>query len=293
MIMQTQKTYDIVFDMETNDPDDYLTLLLLLGHPQVNLKAVTLMPGSTHQVGLVARTLELFGRKIPIGAYNLAHEKSCVSGWHEKVYGKIFPSTEAAEGWKVLLEQCDENTTLVTGAALKNLGRVLDEPAFRLGRLVAQGGFAGEGVVPTEQQLEKFKGKTTCPTFNLNGDVPSAFKALESTQIAARFFVSKNVCHGVVYDEAIHQAVVAVKDKSLSLQLIYKGMDFYLTKNKEGKKLHDPLAACCALNPNIATWAEVALYRERGEWGAKLKENTQTWIITDYNHAEFVKTFTQ
>ncbi len=290
---QSNNSIDIVFDMETNDPDDYLTLLLLLGHPQVHLKAVTLMPGSPYQVGLVARTLKLFDRKIPIGAYNIAHEKTCVSGWHEKVYGKITPSTQAEEGWKVLLEQCDENTTLVTGAALKNLGRVLDEPTFRLGRLVAQGGFAGEGVVPTEKQLDKFKSRYTCPTFNLNGDISSAFKALESTQIAKCFFVSKNVCHGVVYDEAINQEVAAVKDKSLSLQLIYKGMDFYLTKNKEGKKLHDPLAACCALNPDIATWAEVELYRERGEWGAKLKENTNTWIITDYNHAEFVRTFTQ
>jgi pyrimidine-specific ribonucleoside hydrolase len=147
--------------------------------------------------------------------------------------------------------------------------------------------------VPPEKQLEKFKGRYTCPTLNLNGDISSAFKALESAQIAKRFFVSKNVCHGVVYDEAIHQEVAAVKDKSLSLQLIYKGMDFSLIKNKEGKKLHDPLAACCALNPHIATWAEVELCRERGEWGARLKENTNTWIITDYNHAEFVKTFTQ
>ena len=30
---------DIIYDMETDDPDDFLTLLLLLGHPQVNLKA--------------------------------------------------------------------------------------------------------------------------------------------------------------------------------------------------------------------------------------------------------------
>ena len=37
-----QKTiHDVVWDMETGDPDDFLTLLLLLGHPQVNLKAVT------------------------------------------------------------------------------------------------------------------------------------------------------------------------------------------------------------------------------------------------------------
>ncbi|GAB4410663.1 MAG: hypothetical protein OHK0053_37500 [Microscillaceae bacterium] len=291
--MKESPKIDLVFDMETNDPDDFLTLLLLLGHPQANLKAVTLMPGSAYQVGLVARTLKLFDKHLPLGAYNLAHEKTCVSGWHEKVYGKITPSYEAAEGWQVLFEQCNENTTLVTGAALKNLGKVLDVPSFCLGRLVAQGGVAGEGVVPSENQLEKFKGLHTCPTFNLNGDVPSAFKALESPQIKNRFFVSKNVCHGVVYDAALHAQLALVKEKNLALELIYKGMDFYLAKNQAGKKLHDPLAVCCALNPNIATWAEVELYWQKGEWGAVCKEDTNTWIITDYNHAEFVKTFTQ
>ena len=48
---------NIVWDMETMDPDDYLTLLLLLGHPQVNLKAVTITPGSQHQVGFVRAAL--------------------------------------------------------------------------------------------------------------------------------------------------------------------------------------------------------------------------------------------
>ena len=35
---------DVVWDMETGDPDDFLTLLMLAGHPQVNLRAVTVTP---------------------------------------------------------------------------------------------------------------------------------------------------------------------------------------------------------------------------------------------------------
>ena len=55
-----QKTiHDVVWDMETGDPDDFLTLLLLLGHPQVNLKAVTVTPGTREQVGLVRQALAL------------------------------------------------------------------------------------------------------------------------------------------------------------------------------------------------------------------------------------------
>ncbi len=318
--------------METNDPDDYLSLLFLLGNPNINLKAVTITPGAVYQVALVERTLALFGKKdIPVGAYNISHPKSCVSPWHEQAFGKIILPENINEntptGAKVLQENCDENTILITGAPLKNLGLALDMPDFRLGTLVAQGGFAGEGVVPFEKQLEKFKGKKTCPTFNLNGDIPSAFKALASEKIQKRYFVSKNVCHDVFYGYIMHQLV---KEKIellelentenkmeetenshlFSLKMIHKGMNFYLqnkhrkpeiitetTKNETlkkdifGKNLHDPLACCCALDLTIGEWAEVEIFREKGEWGSKLAQNTNTWIITDYNHELFVKTF--
>lgn len=62
-------------------------------------------------------------------------------------------------GYKVLQEYCDENTTLITGAPLKNLGAAITESnggnTFKLGRLVAQGGFAGKDVVPIEWQARK------------------------------------------------------------------------------------------------------------------------------------------
>ncbi|TAF68262.1 MAG: nucleoside hydrolase [Cytophagales bacterium] len=282
----------IIFDMETNDPDDYLTLLMLLGHRKVDLKAVSITPGSAYQVGLVRRTLSLFGKNIPVGAFDITHPKTCLSPWHEEVYGKVEPSDDAEEGAKVLAKYCNENTLLVTGAPLKNVGKALTIPHFQLGTLVAQGGFAGEGVVPEEKQLPQFKGKLTCPTFNLNGDVPSALKTLEAENIKKRYFVSKNVCHSVFYDATIHAEVKAKKEYSLALSLIFKGMDRYLQKKPEGKKLHDPLAACCAIEPNIGTWEEVSLFRQKGEWGAKIDKNTNTWIITDYNRALFLETFT-
>lgn len=75
---------DVVWDMETGDPDDFLTLLLLLGHPRVNLRGVTITPGTPDQVGVVRHALALFGRDIPVGAFDLDHATgsggSCVSG---------------------------------------------------------------------------------------------------------------------------------------------------------------------------------------------------------------------
>jgi pyrimidine-specific ribonucleoside hydrolase len=285
---------DVVWDMETNDPDDFLTLLLLLGHPEVNLKAVTIMPGSPQQVGLVRRALEWFGRSIPVGAHNLDHPKPCVSDWHYQAYGEADPSRDAAPGGEVLLRCCDERTTLITGAPLKNLGSALrlGGDAFRLGRWVAQGGFAGEGVVPPERQLDKFRGRTTCPTFNLNGDPKSALAALAHPGIGVRRFVSKNVCHGVVYDQVIHERFAAVKERSRSLALIWQGMDVYLRRQEEGKAFHDPLAACCAIDESIGTWVEVEVYREKGEWGSRLCPGSGTWIITGHDHERFLATLT-
>jgi pyrimidine-specific ribonucleoside hydrolase len=289
---------EVVWDMETQDPDDYLTLLLLLGHPEVHLKAVTITPGSPDQVGLVRQTLAWFGQQLPVGAHNLAHPRSCVSPWHHQAYGRIVPSSDAEPGGEVLLRSCDEQTTLITGGPLKNLGDALrlnklrGENAFRLGRLVAQGGFAGEGVVPRERQLDKFKGMTNCPTYNLNGDPASALEILRFPGVGVRRFVSKNVCHGVWYDREMHLRFEAVKDNSLSLELIWKGMNTYLSRQPAGKKFHDPLTACCAIDESIGTWAQVELYRAKGAWGSRLSPGSRTWIITGYDHDRFVRTLT-
>lgn len=292
------QTIDVVWDMETSDPDDFLTLLLLIGHPRVNLKAVTVTPGTPEQIGLVRHAVnDWFNLNIPVGAYNIQHEKQCVSAWHYKVYGYIPPNYDAELGYKVLQEYCDENTTLITGAPLKNLGAAITESngcgnTFKLGRLVAQGGFAGKDVVPIEWQLEKFKGMITCPSYNLNGDIKSALAALEYPQIGIKRFVSKNVCHQVYYNQQMHERLGAIKDKSLALFYIWKGMDVYLKKNPAGKKFHDPLAACCAIDESIGTWEEVKMYYQDNKWGAFLSQGSKTWIITNYNHEKFVQTLT-
>lgn len=285
-----QTRMPIVWDMETNDPDDFLTLLLLLGHPGVDLRAVTILPGTPEQVGLVRWAMAQFGVDLPIGVAELDHPSYRSSKWHRAAYGDIAPSRDAAPAVDVLRWALQPGVTLVTGAPLTNLGRVLGDPSFALDRVVVQGGFAGAGVVPLLEQLPKFRGFQTCPSFNLNGDPASVHATLAHPGIGVRRFVSKNVCHGVVYDQALHEKVRAVKQGRTHLELIWKGMDCYLQR-KEGKKLHDPLAACCAIDETIATWAEVEIFQEQGrtwtEWGARLVAGSRTHIIVGHDQERF------
>jgi pyrimidine-specific ribonucleoside hydrolase len=285
---------DVVLDMETGDPDDFLTLLLLAGHPAVNLRAVTITPGSPAQVGVVRRGLALLGRSdVRVGAFNLAHSKACVSAWHYQALGTVPPSLAAEPGGRLLADACDETTTMVCGGPLKNLGAALADSRLQLGHLVVQGGFAGEGVVPAAAQLPKFHGRRTCPSYNLNGDPGSVLAALAYPGIGQRRFVSKNVCHAVLYDHDLHARVAAVMGASPALALIHQLMTGYLDRHPAGKIIHDPLAACCAIDPGIGTWAEVEIYRERGEWGARHAFGTRTLIITGYDRQRFLGTFLQ
>jgi inosine-uridine nucleoside N-ribohydrolase len=120
---------------------------------------------------------------------------------------------------------------------------------------------------------------------------------LESRWVRTRRFVSKNVCHGVMYDGKMHsefeKRIASLPDgrHRQSLKLIYKGMESYLKKKPEGKAFHDPLAACCVINPHIGHWEKVNLYREKGEWGsARAPSQHNAEIIVGYNHQDFLDT---
>jgi pyrimidine-specific ribonucleoside hydrolase len=281
---------DVIWDMETGDPDDYFTLLLLIGHTAVNLKAVTVTPGAPDQVGLVKKVLDKFDLNIPIGAFNIEHPKKCVSRWYYNVLGDIEPYTKVLSGADVIASNCDKNTTIITGGPLKNLGAAVKRyPHLRAARLVAQGGFAGEGVVPSHLQLEKFKGMKTCPTYNLNGDPKAGLAVLAFEGIDIKRFVSKNVCHGVYYDKKLHEKLYSMNPPR-HLRLMYMGMDKYLKKHPDGKKFHDPLAACAAINEDIIEWREVEIYREKGKWGSKLSPGSNTFISIDYDKERFERT---
>jgi pyrimidine-specific ribonucleoside hydrolase len=289
--------------METGDPDDVLTLLFLCSHPAVELRAVTLTPGSQEQVALVRWLLQQMDlAHVRLGAQDWPANATTEVNLRAQFYRSFGrshrgePRCERAD--QVLLECCDENVTLVTGAPLHNLGHVLSMDGFRLGRWVAQGGFAGEGVVAREQQLKKFRGLEVCSTWNFCGNIPAAQAALASAEILQKICVSKNVCHDVVYDGAWHKAMGAAAEaearraptsrRAKAFGMIHSSMCEYLRRRPGGKKLHDPLALAVALDESVCQLAEVELFCQKGQWGSRLMPGRDVWISVAYDAPKFL-----
>lgn len=280
---------DIAFDMETSDPDDVLTLCFLATHPAVALRAVTVTPGSRQQIGLVRYLLERLDVWAPIGAKKPDHPKNCVSDFHYSWLGAVAPGDADDLGSKILGSslQAFPDLRLVTGASLGNVSAMLDESAWDLSDIFIQGGFAGDSVVPSELRLAKFNGRETCPTFNLNGDVPAAKNVLSHPRVKRRHLISKNVCHGVVYDKAMHQRMLSIESVTRGFSLMRDGMGIYLQKHPDGKAFHDPLAACVAIDQSVCDFREVEVYREKGEWGSRLSSGMNTFISVKHNQTKF------
>lgn len=257
--------------METSDPDDALALCLLATHPQVNLRLVTLHPGGWDQIAVVRTILrKLRAEGVAVGGRDIASPKRHVSKFHYDWLGEIPDEEPSGRAADLISNYCLRyRMHLVTGAALTNVHRALlmsQNPEQLYSEWTCQGGFAGDNVVPEEHRLEKFRGRTTCPTFNLNGDVRAAKELLGHPRMGKTRMVSKNVCHGFQYDKDFHAQVPS--GAHAGLDLLREGMECYFEKHPDGKALHDVLAAALAVDPRAGTWATVVPTRERGEWGS-------------------------
>lgn len=286
---------NVIFDMETSDPDDFLTLCWLANNPSVHLVGVTVTPGTQEQIGFIRSIFYSCNiPSLPVGAFDLSREKGCVSEFHYKVINLPRYSVADDTGANVIKSCLDRypDATLLTGGPLKNLHSFLDTyPDMTLSHWVAQGGFAGDSLVAPENRLAKFAGREICPTFNFNGDVNGALLALSSDRIQKRTLVSKNVCHGISYDKEFHTEFESRKDLSKGMNLIYDTMEVYLKRHPKGKMLHDPLAACVMMNEDICKFKEVEVYRSKGEWGSRAAQNTRTKISVSVDVEKFKNTF--
>ncbi|KAF3890291.1 MULTISPECIES: nucleoside hydrolase [Nostocales] len=290
-------TINVIFDMETRDPDDMFALCFLGSHPNVALQAVTINPGTKAQVGVIRHILHLLNKHdVPVGARNSDSMKDVVSEFHYEFLGIIPPKEPDDFAHNLIATTINlyPDVVLLTGAPLHNLRLLLKNfPLITIKRWVGQGGFAGDSIVPPQLRLPKFNGLETCLTFNFNGDPKAALALLSSARVMTRDIVSKNVCHGVIYHQEFHERMKPFRNNSIGLNLIYNGMELYLKRRPEGKMFHDPLAACITLNRNIAQFQEVEIYRKGGEWGANLAKNTNTFITITIDHNQFFQTLTQ
>lgn len=299
------KKLDCIYDMETNDPDDYMTLCLLSTHPKVNLRAITLTPGSPEQVAIVKYVLNQTGRTdVRVGVpdnkkFTFPERKgqnSIVSGFHYKIIPQLRPDYSAELCDKVLHETFNNypDTIILTGAAVTNIANFLKKhPDVIVKKWVAQGGFAGTNIVTKENELAKFAGQEVCRTFNFCQDINAADYLLNNKNIIEKRLVSKNVCHGVTYNKAMHSKIAALTTRTKGLDLIYTAMDKYL-ENKPGKMFHDPFAACTMINSDICEFKEVEVYHKLDQghqkYGAKLKTSTNTFIAVSADHNLFFDT---
>lgn len=286
----------VAFDMETNDPDDALTLCLLATHPAVELTAVTVNPGTRAQLGIVRRLLADLGHDaVPIGARdpNAAGDK--VSEFHRTWLGAVPEAEPDGPAHAILAAaiEAEPATVLLCGAPLHNVRALTREhPDVHVARLVVQGGFAGDNLVPPERRLAKFDGRTLSETHNLGANKKAAQAVLADPAFARKELVSKNVTHGVVWDAEFDRAVGALPSLTRGVELMREAMARYLDEAPEGKALHDPLAACAVIDPSIIEWVEVEVLYEGGRWGAERAPGSGTFISVGVDRKAFFATLT-
>jgi hypothetical protein len=165
------------------------------------------------QIGLVRAVLRAAGAPaVPVGACRPDHPKRCVAAFYRSWLPFVEEEADG-EGHDVMARAfaAHPRARLFTGAPLGNLhALLLRHPDTRIEMWVAQGGFAGEGVVPPAHVLPQFEGRVVCPTYNFGGHAAGAALALASGAIGLKVLVSKNVCHGVVYDRTFHLELAAL-----------------------------------------------------------------------------------
>ncbi len=283
---------DLIIDLETGDPDDALALAWVANHPRIQLRAVTVMPGSRTQIGIVREVLRRCGLEgVAVGSRSPERGVEAVPGFYRQWLGETRPAEADGVGHEVLAEAliAYPDAALLTCAPLHNLRLLLERhPLVTIQRWVAQGGYAGNDVVPPAHRLKKFEGRLACPSWNFDGDVRGARAALASTRIATRQLVSKNVCHGIVYGMRGRDRLLSATGLSAGQVLLRDGLTIIEARRGLGNKgLHDLLAAAVVVDPSVVDFREVGLARGPDGWRAELRPGSGTWITVHANRDRF------
>ena len=239
-----------------HDPDD-LFAICYLAAAGVNIRAILISPGDPDQIAIAKFVCDEIGLNIPIGVSHENRTKlSSGSIHHEllKEYGRPLEAKADGFGCDVIADVLKEypNCELFVIGPVSNIGRYLKlHPEAYFDAATMQGGFLPYSVCNSTVRHPNFEGKDSVPTFNLNGDRESGVRFLEGN-IELRQMVGKNVCHTIIFDREQGKKVCP-KPGCRASSLFKEASDMYLLKH-EGKKFHDPTAACLHLHPEIGTW---------------------------------------
>lgn len=263
------------------DPDDFFAICYLIS-AGVEIEALFITPGDSDQIAIGKFLSKYLGKNFPVIASQENRTKKSSGNFHYQILEKYgYPLTETSDIIDIDIEDKD---LFIIGPPTK-LGNLI--VGKKVNNITVQGGFLGYDIhnLPC-QRLSKFENKDTVSTFNLGGARQQSLNLANHNLYNTKKFISKNLCHTIIYNEAIHELVCSYDSKNLATELLRYGMDKYLEKHKDGKKFHDPTAAVCSLHPEIATWVKGKLYNTpNNEWGTVLDENGYD-IIVDINRKE-------
>ena len=268
------------------DADDFFALCYLAA-AGVSIRAITITPGDGDQVAVAKFLVDYLGLNCEVGVPGTRGKKSVTPFHHEVLQKYGYPLTAEPDGevgFRVIERAvceyrkpvelfCIGPVTNVKEVLRRTRGR--KEPSY-FSHATMQGGFCSYDLYMPTEPLDKFKGMTTCPTFNLNGDKRGGEHFINDERFKRRF-VGKNVCHSIVWDKARLHAMrnaqqVSPNPNSKAINLFMDAAEIYFRKHPE-KKFHDPTAAVCMLHPEVGTYVKGKTYNEKGGWGTRLDPN--------------------
>ena len=303
----------VIVEIETGDIDDSIALIYALMCPHFEVLAVLVCPGSVQQLGLVERLYDYI--KLPkeqrpiLGSLNF-NESSKVSPMYTRTYGPYENyKGERRLGKDIIIENCKKfpnQIVYITLGPPKILSQALLENDYiQVKMWLAQGGFAGVGVVDENKILPKFKGMKESPTWNLGGSVKESEFLMGHSRIGCRFFVSKNVCHDIVYDSSIHEQMKILSKEGTFASYFYDIMEKAYFKHKKDKnlnkgsnrgtcikkKIHDIIPLMTLFNKDVCKFKQVQLKynRKNSSWGSTLANDTDTYISVEYDPIIYFK----
>lgn len=260
-----------------HDPDD-LFAILWLAAVGVKVAAITVVPGDPDQIAIARFLCKELDWDIPIGASSLTRTKNSSGGIHHELLSRYkFPLAACPDdsGDNIIRQVAKKDTEFLVIGPVTSVGRWL-QAGNSVERATMQGGFVPYHVHHTPcRRLPQFEGRNHVPSFNLNGDRQRA-KVFIEANIKEKRFVSKNICHGIIYSKEIHRYL---KPRNRPSHLFKEAMDLMFEKH-DYKKFHDPTAAVCHMWPEIASWERGKVMKAGDGWTTIL-DPTGDFVITD------------